>query len=319
MTSAARRIDVHHHFLPPEFIAEVSKHPGDWTGGPGVPRWNLDIARETMARQGIATAIASVVPHVHWGDGAAASRWARHCNEFAARAIADEPARFGGFATLPLPDVARALAELEYALDTLRLDGVLLFSSYGARYLGDADFDELFQELERRRVTAFIHPNTMPPTSQASRLALPPAMVDYVFDTTRAIASLLCSGSLERYPSIRFIVSHAGGAVPFLAARFALVESLPAYRERLPNGAIHCLQRLYYDTALSSSPYALAALRALVPPSQILFGSDFPMASEAIAEHGIRGLESSEILDGAAQEAIARGNALRLFPRLASL
>ncbi len=158
MTPDPQRIDVHHHFLPPEFIADLKRRNIAWTGGPPVPEWSVSIAREVMERNGIAAAVASVVPAVYWGDVAGAQRWARHCNEFLARSVQDDLAHFGGFATLPLLDTTLACRELEHALDVLSLDGVILWASQGVQYLGDPAFEELFQELERRSAIG-IHPS----------------------------------------------------------------------------------------------------------------------------------------------------------------
>src|SRR5262245_53252237 len=176
MASRPGRIDVHHHFLPPEFMADLGRRGVQWTGGPPIPEWSLSIAREAMERNGIDAAVASVVPQVHWGDDEAAGRWARHDNEFLARAVQDHPRRFSVFAALPLPGTEAALRELAYALDELELDGVLLMASHGAQYLGDPDLEELFQELERRKAIVFIHPNTVPPGSSVPKLSLPWAL-----------------------------------------------------------------------------------------------------------------------------------------------
>jgi 6-methylsalicylate decarboxylase len=313
-----QRIDVHHHILPPEYVAQMNALGIAWTGGPGVPAWSVALARETMERHGIAAAIASVSPGVYWGDASFAGRMARSCNEYLARMVHDDPNRFGGFATLPLPDVDAAQRELEHAYDVLGLDGVILFARQGDRYLGDPAYDELFQELDWRNAVVLIHPNTIPPGSNVPKLSLPFGLVEFVFDTTRCVANLLYSGTLERFPSIRYIVSHAGGAVPYLAWRIAGGTFLPGLREHAPKGdALHLLQRLYYDTALSTSEFALAALRQFVPNSQLLFGSDFPYVPEHVLRAETSGLESSGVLDDATREAIDRGSALALFPRFA--
>lgn len=275
------------------------------------------MARETMARNGISAAVAAVQPQVYWGEPDAAVRWARHCNDFLARVVQDDPLHFGGFASLPLPAVGAACRELEYALDDLGLDGVSLSSSHGDKYLGDGEFAELYQELDRRSAVVFIHPNTTPPGSEIPTLSLPYALVEFPFDTTRCIANLLYSGTLERYPSIRFIVPHGGGAAPYLIWRIRLGELVPRLRERVPKGALYYLQRLYYETALSASECALAALTEAVPITQIAFGSDFPFVSEQILRAETCGLETSNFLNIAAQRAINRENALRLFPRFA--
>jgi predicted TIM-barrel fold metal-dependent hydrolase len=210
------RIDVHHHFLPPEYLEAGRREGTSFGGGALIPDWDL------------------------------------------ARARADQPARFGGFACLPLPETAAACAELEYALDTLDLDGVLLMSSSEGRYPGDPGFEELFAELARRRAVVFIHPTIAPPGSKVPQLDLPEFMAEFVFDTTRCVANLLYSGTLERYPEIRFIVAHAGDTVPFLAGRLALGQTLPKLRDAVPKGPLHYLKQLHFDTALSANPYALA-------------------------------------------------------------
>jgi predicted TIM-barrel fold metal-dependent hydrolase len=134
--SNAQRIDVHHHFLPPQYLASLMKTDPHWSGGPPIPDWNINVARETMARYGIAQAVGSVVPQTYWGDDAAAIHWSRHSNEFSARIVQDDPQRFGAFATLPLPNTEAACREIEYSLDELKLDGIVMFSSYDARYPG---------------------------------------------------------------------------------------------------------------------------------------------------------------------------------------
>lgn len=290
-----------------------------WTGGPDVPQWSPALARETMDKAGIAAAVASVAPGVYWGDEALAARLARDCNDYLADLVRDDPVHFGGFATLPLPDVDASLRELEYAYDTLGLDGVVLFTSQGDRYLGDSAYDPVFAELNRRDAVVFIHPNTMPPGADVPAIDIPYGVVEFVFDTTRCITNLLYSGTLERYPRIRYIVSHAGGTVPYLAWRIAGAGYLPQLRDRAPRDPMGQLQRLYYDTALSTSDFVFAALREFVPTSQILFGSDFPYISDALIATETAGLEQTAVFDATARSAIDRGNAEQLLPRFAAL
>ncbi len=315
MSPSPRRIDVHHHVIPPDLVAALDRRGLAWTGGAPAPDWSVSLAREVMERNGIAAAVASPMPGVFWGDRAEAARWARESNEFLAGIVRDDPTQFGGFATLPMPDTAAACREVEYALDTLGLDGIMLWSSADGQYLGDPGFAELFQELDRHKAIAFIHPHTRPPGSDAVRLSLPFFMAEFVFDTTRAVANLLYSGTLERHQDIRFIVAHAGGTVPYLAWRIGLGQFLPGLREQVPNGTLPLLQRLYYDTALSPADTTLAALLQLVPSTQVLFGSDYPMAPEPLVHMETTTLEASTVLDVPAKAAIDRGNAVRLFPR----
>jgi predicted TIM-barrel fold metal-dependent hydrolase len=321
MATNPQRIDVHHHFLPPEFIADLVRKGRDWTGGPVLKEWNVSIAREVMERNGIAAAVGSVVPITYWGDLKEAARWSRHSNEYMAKIVRDDPEHFGAFATLPLPDTQAAVREAEYALDVLKLDGVQLWSSYGGQYPGDPAFEELFQELNRRAAVVHLHPHTLPPGANVPKLTIPHGIIEFVFDTTRAVTNLLYSGTLERYPAIRYIISHAGGTIPYMSGRITLSTQLEVVRDKLPKGPQHYLQqlqRLYYDTALSTYDVVLAALGQFVPTSQVLFGSDYPLVDEFVVKLETSSLEKSRVLDDATRNAIDRDNALALFPRFAS-
>ena len=316
MERTPHRVDVHHHILPPEYVNTLAGLGVGAGGDIPFPAWSAESALSLMDRMGIATAITSIsTPGVYFGDARAARDLARRCNEISARLIADHPAHFGGFAFLPLPDVDGALEELRYALDTLKLDGIVLLASFGETYLGDPAFDAVFAELNRRKAVVFIHP-AIPVTSLPLKLTVPGAMVEFVFDTTRAVTNLIYSGTLERCPDISFILSHAGGTVPFIAWRLAQGRLFPKLNEKAPKGAIAYLKRLYYDTAMSATPYALSSLRELVGPSHILFGSDNPFLPEREIAEMVQGLESYQPFDSAARAAIDRGSALALFPRL---
>ena len=319
MNTKPKRIDVHHHILPPNFVSALNSLSIPWTGGPEVPSWSLQQAHDMMGAMGIDVAVASPSPGVYWGgDTAFAVKLARETNEFVADVVRDDPEHFGGFATIPLPDVDASLEELEYAYDTLGLDGVVLYTSQGDRYLGDRSYDPFFEELDRRKAIVFIHPTTIPPGADATGLTIPFGVAEFTFDTTRAVMNMLYSGTLERYPSIRYIVSHAGGTIPYLAWRIAGASYLPELRDRAPKtDGLALLQKLYYDTALSTSEFVFGALKEFVPMSQVLFGSDFPYIGPAVLQAERYGLENSKVLDDAARAAIDRGNALTLFPRFA--
>jgi 6-methylsalicylate decarboxylase len=314
------RIDVHHHIIPPVYL-EAMRRVGIADPIPGVdyPAWDVQTTLAVMDRQGIATAIVSISePGVYFGNVALARDLARQINEFSVRLVADHPQRFGAFAVLPLPDGNAALRELEYALDTLKLDGIGLLTNYRGTYLGDAALDALFAELHRRQVVAFIHPSTPPSTDQPT-FGLPPSLYEFTFDTTRMVANLLYSGTLDRYPNLRLILSHAGGTVPYLTRRLTFGPTIGSYlKARAPQNLIASLRQLYYDVAMSASPYALPSLQALVDPSHILFGSDYPFMPEPSVADNVAGLADYEGFDQQAQWMIERENALALFPRLQS-
>jgi predicted TIM-barrel fold metal-dependent hydrolase len=252
------------------------------------------------------------------------------------------PQRLGFFATLPLPDVEAALAEIDYALDTLHADGIGLLSNYQGIYLGDARFDPIFAELDRRQAVVFIHPTVftgseIPRAVNAGSpvLTLPSFMLEFVFDTTRAVANLVISGTLTKYPHLCIILSHAGGTVPFVAQKIvsgaiiATVGSqvragqatLPrsqvaALRQAVASNVLSQLSSLYYDTALSANSNAFSSLRQLVPASHILLGTDYPFAPEI--ESGSTAARLATLPDLGEQELqeIEGINALKLFPRL---
>ena len=311
------RIDVHHHILPPDYVAEVG---GDRIGAlilaGKVPEWTPQTSIEAMDRNGIATAITSIsAPGLWFGDDAQATRLARHCNDYAAEVRTSHPTRFGVFASLPLPNVDASLAEIAYALDDLQADGIGLLTSYGDRYPGDPAFARVFDELNRRGAVVYFHPTNAPCSTCLPEI--PAATLDFPFDTTRAVVSLLFSGTFTRCPNIRFIFSHAGGTVPFLAERIARLAVRPEYKDALPNGVLPELARLYYDTALSANELSFASLLKLVAPEHVLFGSDFPFAPEATMTATVKGLAGLGLSDTVLR-GIERENALALFPRVAA-
>ena len=316
MSPELNRIDVHHHIVPPEYVKALADLGVTESAGIPFPHWNAETALDVMDRQGIKAAITSIsYPGVYFGDLAFARELARRCNEISARLISDHSQRFGAFAVLPLPDVEASLLELEYALDTLQLDGVTMLSSIGNKYLGDPSSDALYSELNRRRTVVFVHP-AVPPGSDVLKLILPPSLIEFTFDTTRAVASLLFSGTLERYPDIRFILSHAGGTVPYLAWRISLGEWLPGISEKVPQGVITYIKRLYYDTALSTTRYTLRSLQELIDISHILFGSDYPFLPEPVVSATISDFQSYDGFTEQDRRVIEWDNALSLFPRL---
>ncbi len=303
------RIDVHHHLTPPEYLTGVHGH---LTVPPPVANWSLDKSLDDMAAAGIATAMLSVsTPGLWFGDVAASTKLARICNDYAAQLVRDHPGRFGAFAAVPMPNADATLGEITYALDTLKADGVTLYTSYDNKWLGDAAFVPVFDELNRRKTVVYVHPI---PSACCSNLIpyIPDKVIEFGTDTTRTIASLVFSGAAERWPDIRFIFAHAGGTVPFLIDRFEELARMPQAAKMLPNGVHAPLQRFFYDTAQAANPAAMGALRQLVAPTQILFGTDFPFRNGI---ENVNGLKNCGFSDHDLQ-LISRDNALALLPRL---
>lgn len=278
--------------------------------------WTPAQSLEDMDRAGAATALLSLPqPAEIWprSDPRKGRALAREWNEQTARIARDHPGRFGLFAALPIFDVEGSLLEIEYALDTLEAEGISLMTNMGDRWLGDPHYEPLFEELERRKAVVYTHP--MVPACCANIIPeVHSTVLEYGFDTTRAIAKLVFSGATSRFPGIRFIFSHAGGTMPYLIERFTLVPGSIRGRldELVPRGVLHELKKLHYDTAQAANRFAVGVLAKLVGASQILFGTDFPFRT---AEEHVRGLGECGFGD-AELRSIFRDNAIALMPRL---
>lgn len=295
------RIDVHHHFASPEFQAEMTKRDA---GNPTYRKWVPQISIDEMDKAAVATSVISVTrPGVWFGDVAIAKRLSRVSNEFGAKMVRDYPGRFGLFAILPLPDVDGSLREIEYAYDVLKADGVAVMSSYDDIYLGDPRIAPVMDELNRRKAIVYEHPVREDRDNPINGIEL-------VTDTTRTIASVLYNATVVRCPEIRFIWAHGGGTVAAAANRMG------GTAQKLPKGLMYELQRFYYDTGQAHAKPLLQSYKALVPVSQILFGTDFPLIAAGGTLATAKGLRDNGGFTEAELRAIERDNALKLIPRL---
>jgi len=295
-----RRIDIHQHIFPPKFtkrmvdalIADAPDFPASM-----YLDWSPEQVLAMMETYAIDTVMVSLTsPGLWFGDAGAA----REFSELAAQLMRDHQGRFGAFAPIPLPDQKGAFAEIEHALDKLKLNGIGLHSSYAGKWLGDPDFAAVFDELNRRTATVFVHPvaNTKG-VMENPWFSLP--TMEFVFDTTRTIASLVASGTLARCPNINFIFPHAGGTVFMLARRIegGLMRRLTPEQKAawLPNGMAGVLQRLNFDVVSATNPAAMAAVRTIAPVSRLLFGTDHPFlhAKSTVDQIGRLGFTEDEL------------------------
>jgi predicted TIM-barrel fold metal-dependent hydrolase len=310
--SPPHRIDVHHHFFP-QFLLDAWQKAGV-RNAPVVQSWKLEATLDQMDRGGVATAILSLPTGLNLPDlNAEQSRHlARLVNEYVVEAMKDHPGRFGLFAFMPMPDVESTLREIEYALDELKADGIGLNTSYGDKWLGHPDFKPVMDELNRRKAIVYVHP-LAPQCCGNLMTNVPASFIEYPQDTNRAVMSLLLSTTFTRTRDIRWIFSHAGGAVPLLAGRInSLTKIQKTNADSLPDGIDFELKRLHYETANAAYAPNMAALLKYVPISQVLFGTDYPYVSvtENVSDLGKVGLSGDEL------KAVESDNAMRLIARL---
>lgn len=320
-TSGPRLIDCHHHFVAPGYIKTLATKEGHYVAGYTpyfnlriLKSWNPDTDLETMDKDGVSTAILScTTPGIWFGDPEESARLAREMNELGAKLASDRKGRFGLFALLPLPVIDASLREIEYALDTLKADGVGLMTSYGNRWLGDPMFRPVFEELNRRKALVYTHPIDAP-CCQGIMAGVNPTTIEYNTDTARTIYSLIGTDAANRYSDTRFIFSHAGGTMTALIERFGVggpeVINDNLAKPAEPNSRLYHLRRFYYDTAQSANVVQMHGLRTIVGTSQIVFGTDYPFVTAARTFAGLQkcGFNAEEL------RAIQRENALKLLP-----
>lgn len=307
------RIDTHHHAIPSFYRDLLRKAKVDEDSGRALPEWSPEGSLQTMGELNVATAILSVsTPGTAFlPEAKDAAALARDLNDYLSEVARAQPNRFGFFATIPMPHLRESVAEVTRSLDELGADGVVLLANNAGTYLGQAGQDELFAALDARSAVVFIHPANLPGPAVDG---VAPFAADFLLDTTRAAYLLVRNGLRRSYPNIKFILSHAGGFVPYASHRMAF--AITADTGRSPTDTLDDFASFYFDTALSSSAAALPSLLAFAKPGHVTFGSDWPFAPVAAGKLFAAGLETYPGLDAGARTAIERTNALALFPRL---
>lgn len=318
--SANRRVpfaaDVHTHFLTGRYVAEARAagiaHPD---GMPGWPEWTPERHLSLMDACGIRRAYLSISsPGVHFGDDDAARRLATHVNEFGTQLVAEHPERFGIFAILPLPAVDYAIAEARHALDDRRSDGVAVLTNASGHYLGHPENNALWAELHQREAIVFVHP-TSPPEAQAVSLGRPHPMMEFIFETARAVADLALNGTFERFPGIRWIFSHGGGALPLLADRIELFRTTILGDQDPSHRSVQSqLRDVWFDFAGTPFPHQIPAVVRSFGDRKIVYGSDACWTADAGVEHQVATIDTAPPpLRGGSWRDLANRNSERLF------
>ena len=306
------RFDFHHHFASPRYLAFVLNKKS--SGYQTWEKYSVPKQLDTMDKAGVTTSFLSMTtPGIAYGNDEETRALARDMNDFAAKLISDYKGRFALFAVLPLPNIDASLREIEYAFDKLGAIGIGTMTSYNNKYLGDPMYAPILEEINRRKAIFYTHPIDAP-CCQNLIPNVGPTVIEYNTDTSRTIASIIVSGAANRTPDITYIFSHAGGTMPYLVERFGvggpdnLAEVLARTPE--PNSRLYHLRRFYYDTAQSTNPIQMQALKMFAGSSQIVFGADYPFSN--IYGH-VQGLQKCGFT---AQElrGIDRENGLRFLP-----
>ncbi|KAF2181435.1 amidohydrolase family protein [Zopfia rhizophila CBS 207.26] len=304
-------------------MTEALQRAGGDPSGWYIPPWTVEFDKAINSDIGVKTAILSVTapgPCIE-KDPSKAATLARECNEYCASLVRNDPAGYGFFASLPSPfDTNACLSEISHALDNLGADGVTLFTRYddGHNYLGSPAFHPIWAELSKRKAVVFVHP-THPVDTTWVNPALPQPMFDYPQETGRAAIDLLTSGTLAQHRGCKIILSHAGGTLPYLIHRAAIMlPHTPVSIGRASEEIIDLAREsFWFDTAISANPVTMKALLEFAKPGRVLFGSDFPNApGEAIKIFSRNFDEIGKGMEEQAREAMTWKSAMRILPRL---
>ena len=308
-------IDLHCHPLIPAVVEALDKSQ---IGDMALPAWSLDEQIAMMDRHGIETSMLSVNSVAETMRGSKGRGQARAINEALATIVGKYPTRFGAFASVPMDDMEAANGELAYALDVLKLDGIGIETQCGGRHLGDPFYDAFLDEMNRRGTTLFVHP-AVPPHFDAQQSRTNVSVVEFMFETTRMVTTMVLSGAKQRFDRINLIATHGGGTIPYLAHRISMAGAMPwAFRDgpKLgPKDILASLASFYFDLTAATSATALDALRALVPADRLVMGFDYPLMPEATIDPGQQAFEQYSGFTDDDKRKIASGNARRLFPR----
>jgi predicted TIM-barrel fold metal-dependent hydrolase len=313
MAGVAKIIDVHSHpILPYGQGAPV---------GPGQrqPDWSVERAISYMDEHDISACVLSDPASANHATGQEARDIARRVNETLADIVSRHPSRFGAVATLPGQDADGALAEIAYALDRLKMDGVSTSTSISDVYLGEPQFDPWFEELNRRGVTLFVHP-TFTKATQTLLIGLNPSVLEFMFDTTRMIANMVVTGAKKRFSHIKIISTHGGGTIPYLVNRIQMLEHAfgvgSGRLELSPEEVREGIGSFYYDLTAATSEAQLGAILKLVPVSQLVMGLDFPLMPKSTFAPAIADIGRYRAFNEADLQSLSYGNAGRLYPAL---
>jgi aminocarboxymuconate-semialdehyde decarboxylase len=323
-------IDFHNHYYPPEYVRALEDpasksavrvtydrdgnpcvhYPGDYNIlVPG----HRDIAyrQRVLDEHGVTTQVVTfTTPGVHVETPETSIAWARMINDAFARVVRERNGRFTALATLPLNDPAASVVELERAMTSLRLPGAMVFSNVGHVALADPRYEPLWQKANELKAVIYIHPTDPAGVEAMLDYWLMP-LVGFLFDTTLAASKLVFSGVVDRYPDIRWVLTHMGGAIPYLAERLDRgYRAFEECRQHISHPPSEYLRHFYFDTV----NFTTAALRLVLDfagENRVLAGSDYPhqIGSIPLMLESVRSFDAPD----AVKAKILAGNAARLL------
>ena len=305
------RIDVHAHYIPEPYRKMLKSRGIDKPDGFPLPNWDLSIQLEHMDKLGIVFAALTISsPHPHYGDSKESIEVVRASNEDGFSMARKYPDKLGIFATLPLPEVEASVAEIEFAVKEGAVGFVMPTHAQGV-YLGDKRLEPVFECLNKHKAVLCFHPTTPSAIPPNVLDIVPRPMLEFFFDTTRAISNMIVNGVVKRYPDIKYIIPHGGAVLPLMAQRMDSTISRFLAEENI--NIYDVLRSFYYDLAGFVVPNQLDILLKTTDISHLLYGTDAPHTT---TENGIelaKALDSTDKLTDEQRNIIYMENAKRLL------
>ncbi len=315
LQTAPAQTDLHCHMIPASYLEAVTAHGMEMDEGFPISSWSVDAHLKFMDDAGIRTSVLTMpAPQPYFGDGEESARICRSFNEEAAALKALHPGRFLFCATLPLPDVDKAIEEAKYALEVLGADGIKLASNCYGQYLGDPELDPLMDYLNSRKTVIITHPHKPSAVNDKLIAAVPLASYEYLAETTRAILNMVAHDVMVRYPDLKIVVPHCGSFLPNALPRFKgllPVMTAQGYMRQVDVDAN--LSHVYFDLAGAATDDVIESLLTITEPSHILYGSDYPYVSAPALVGAKKSLESRLDAHGLNPEDVLSNNADHLF------
>lgn len=271
-------IDVHSHTITQEYRSFIKAHGADMEEGFPLPQWDVESHLRFMDEAGIETSVLTMcAPQPYFGDAKESARICREQNEYLAKLKKQYKGKFRFCAAIPFPDVAMAVSEAIYALDTLHADGIKLATNSRGQYLGSPELDTLMQVLDERKAVIILHPHKPEPYNNQVMQQTPLAMQEYLAETTRAVSNMIARNVLAQYNHVKVVVPHCGAYLPMAIPQMKALT--PVMQQNKMVGSIDWetnLKTLYYDLAGAHSPEVIKMILTITTPDHILYGSDYP-------------------------------------------